>query len=31
MDSTREGLQIEYAKNDIKDSRIEVGIYYLLC
>ena len=27
MESTREGLQKEQAKNDIKDSRIEVGIY----
>ena len=30
MESTREGLQKEQAKNDIKDSRIEVGIYQVL-
>ena len=27
MESTREGLQKEQGKNDIKDSRIEVGIH----
>ena len=30
MESTREGLQKEQAKNDIKDSRIEVGIYQVI-
>ena len=28
MESTREGLQKEQGKNDIKDSRIEVGFYH---
>ena len=27
MESTREGLQKEEGKNDVKDSRIEVGIH----
>ena len=30
MESTREGLKKEQAKNDMKDSRIEVGIYQVI-
>ena len=30
MESTREGLQKEQAKNDMKDSRIEVGVYQVI-
>ena len=30
MESTREDLQKEQVKNDIKDSRIEVGIYQVI-
>ena len=30
MESTREGLQKEQAKNDIKDSRIEVRVYQVI-